>query len=95
MNPWERVRLRPYLTERVLHRCPVLTPFASVAAFHHERTDGSGYHRGASGEQLGGGARLRAAADAHHAMCEHRRTGRPTLQPTPPHCCLTRSTPVA
>jgi hypothetical protein len=28
-------------------------------------------------------------------MCEHRRTGRPTLQPTPPHCCLTRSTPVA
>jgi hypothetical protein len=23
---WERVRLHPYLTERVLHRCPALVP---------------------------------------------------------------------
>ena len=49
---WERVRLHPYLTERVLHRCALLAPFAEVAARHHERADGSGYHRGASGDQL-------------------------------------------
>jgi DNA-binding CsgD family transcriptional regulator len=43
-----------------------------VAALHHERIDGSGYHRGAFGEQLGSRARLLAAADAYHAMCEDR-----------------------
>ncbi len=69
---WERVRLHPYLTDRVLHRCGLLHRFAEVAALHHERIDGSGYHRGASGDQLGPPARLLAAADAYHAMCEDR-----------------------
>jgi HD-GYP domain-containing protein (c-di-GMP phosphodiesterase class II) len=69
---WERVRLHPYLSERVLHRCKVLAPFADIAARHHERADGSGYHRGASGDQLALGARLLAAADAYHAMTEDR-----------------------
>jgi HD-GYP domain-containing protein (c-di-GMP phosphodiesterase class II) len=69
---WERVRLHPYLTERVLQRCGLLAPFADLAAGHHERVDGSGYHRGAAGDQLVLGARLLAAADAFHAMCEQR-----------------------
>jgi HD-GYP domain-containing protein (c-di-GMP phosphodiesterase class II) len=69
---WERVRLHPYLTDRVLRRCALLVPFAGVAACHHERVDGSGYHRGATGEQLDAGARLLAAADAYHAMTEDR-----------------------
>jgi HD-GYP domain-containing protein (c-di-GMP phosphodiesterase class II) len=69
---WERVRLHPYLSERVLRRCAVLAPFADVASCHHERVDGSGYHRGAHGEQLDVGARLLAAADAYHAMTEDR-----------------------
>jgi DNA-binding NarL/FixJ family response regulator len=60
------------LSERVLHRCKVLSPFADIAARHHERADGSGYHRGASGDQLVLGARLLAAADAYHAMTEDR-----------------------
>ena len=71
VDHWERVRLHPYLTERVLHRCGLLGPFAA-AAFHHERLDGSGYHRGASGDQLDRAARLLAVADAYHAMCEDR-----------------------
>ena len=71
-DQWERVRLHPYLTERVLRRCPLLAPFADVAARHHERADGSGYHRGTSGDQLDQGARLLAAADAYHAMTEDR-----------------------
>jgi HD-GYP domain-containing protein (c-di-GMP phosphodiesterase class II) len=69
---WERVRLHPYLSERVLHRCSVLAPFAELGARHHERVDGSGYHRGASGDQLALAARLLAAADSYHAMIEDR-----------------------
>ncbi|HET6951005.1 MAG TPA: HD domain-containing phosphohydrolase [Acidimicrobiales bacterium] len=77
---WERVRLHPYLGERVLRRCTILAPLADVAAHHHERADGSGYHRGASGDQIGFGARLLAAADAYHAMTEDR-PHRPALHP--------------
>ena len=71
-DQWERVRLHTYLGERVLHRCPLLAPLADLAARHHERADGSGYHRGAAGDQLQLGARLLAAADAYHAMTETR-----------------------
>jgi HD-GYP domain-containing protein (c-di-GMP phosphodiesterase class II) len=80
MNQWERVRLHPYLTERVLHRSAALAPYAEVAARHHERADGSGYHRGASGDQLTLSARLLAAADTYHAMGEDR-PHRPALSP--------------
>jgi DNA-binding CsgD family transcriptional regulator len=69
---WERVRLHPYLSERVLQRCSLLKPFADAASRHHERVDGSGYHRGAHGDRLDVGARLLAAADAYHAMTEDR-----------------------
>ena len=72
VDQWERVRLHPYLSERVLHRCTSFAQFADLAGRHHERIDGSGYHRGATAEQLGLTARLLAAADAYHAMTEHR-----------------------
>jgi Domain of unknown function (DUF3387)/HD domain len=42
---WEHVRLHPYHTERILRRTPVLAPIATIASMHHERCDGSGYHR--------------------------------------------------
>ena len=77
---WERVRLHPYLSERVLQRCTSLAPFAALAAHHHERADGTGYHRGAGGEQLSIPARLLAASDAFHAMTEDR-PHRPALAP--------------
>jgi HD-GYP domain-containing protein (c-di-GMP phosphodiesterase class II) len=81
VDQWERVRMHPYLTERVLRRCSLLAPLAEVASCHHERADGSGYHRGAAGGQLPLGARLLAAADAYHAMCEER-PHRPALAPS-------------
>lgn len=71
-DQWERVRLHPYLTERVLRRCSVGRGFADLAAAHHERVDGSGYHRRVGGDHLPFGARLLAAADAYHAMREDR-----------------------
>jgi HD-GYP domain-containing protein (c-di-GMP phosphodiesterase class II) len=76
----ERVRLHPYYTERVLERSRALAPLAAVAGAHHERLDGSGYHRGATAAQLGPGARVLAAADAHDAMT-HARPHRPALAP--------------
>jgi HD-GYP domain-containing protein (c-di-GMP phosphodiesterase class II) len=76
----ERVRLHPYYTERVLERSGVLAPLAALAGSHHERLDGSGYHRGAAAAQLSVGARLLAAADAYDAMT-HERPYRDALRP--------------
>jgi HD-GYP domain-containing protein (c-di-GMP phosphodiesterase class II) len=44
---WEQVRLHPYHSERILSRSEALRPMATIAGMHHERLDGSGYHRGA------------------------------------------------
>jgi HD-GYP domain-containing protein (c-di-GMP phosphodiesterase class II) len=77
----ERVRLHGYLSERVLGRCPDLRPLAALAGAHHERLDGSGYHRGCTAGQLPAGARLLAAADVWTALGEprpHRRALLPT-----------------
>jgi HD-GYP domain-containing protein (c-di-GMP phosphodiesterase class II) len=45
----ERVRLHPYLTERMLSFSASLAPLGTVAVQHHERMDGSGYPRGLAG----------------------------------------------
>jgi HD-GYP domain-containing protein (c-di-GMP phosphodiesterase class II) len=71
-DDWERVRLHAYYSERVLARSPLLAALAPVASFHHERLDGSGYHRGTAVAELTPPARLLAAADAYHAMTEPR-----------------------
>lgn len=71
-DEWERVRLHAYHTERVLSRSPFLALLAPVAVAHHERLDGTGYHRAASAASLSRSARLLAAADAYHAMIETR-----------------------
>jgi HD-GYP domain-containing protein (c-di-GMP phosphodiesterase class II) len=71
-DDWERVRLHAYYSERVLSRSPFLAALAPVASFHHERLDGSGYHRGTAVAAITPPARLLAAADAYHAMTEPR-----------------------
>jgi len=68
----ERVRLHLHWTERVLASTPLLAPLAALAAAHHERLDGSGYHRAARAADLPRGARLLAAADVLAAMTEDR-----------------------
>jgi HD-GYP domain-containing protein (c-di-GMP phosphodiesterase class II) len=68
----ERVRLHPYLTERMLASSPALAPLAAIAVQHHERLDGSGYPRGLSGGAVTPGGRVLAAADSYHALTEPR-----------------------
>jgi HD-GYP domain-containing protein (c-di-GMP phosphodiesterase class II)/DNA-binding CsgD family transcriptional regulator len=68
----ERVRMHPYLTERMLASSEALAPLGAIAVQHHERLDGSGYPRGLSGDALTPAGRMLAAADAYHAMTEPR-----------------------
>lgn len=69
---WERVRLHPYYTERVLARSAALAPLGALASLHHERLDGSGYHRGVGAGALSPSARILAAADVYQALIEPR-----------------------
>jgi HD-GYP domain-containing protein (c-di-GMP phosphodiesterase class II) len=68
----ERVRLHPYLTERMLASTPVLAGLADVAVQHHERLDGSGYPRGIKGDAISTGGRVLAAADMYRSKIEPR-----------------------
>ena len=69
---WERVRLHPLFTERAFAQSPALAPIGILAGSHHERLDGSGYHRGTRGPALDRAARILAAADCYGAMREPR-----------------------
>jgi len=69
---WESVRLHAYHTERILSRSSFLRRLAPTAALHHERLDGSGYHRGCSAPEISVPARILAAADCYHTMTESR-----------------------
>jgi HD-GYP domain-containing protein (c-di-GMP phosphodiesterase class II) len=71
-SDWERVRLHPHLTERMLRQSPSLAPLGQVAAQLRERLDGSGYPRGLSGSSISRPARLIAAADVYQAILEPR-----------------------
>jgi DNA-binding CsgD family transcriptional regulator len=68
----ERVRMQPYLTERMLHQSSALAPLGAIAVQLRERLDGSGYPRGLSGGAVSQPARILGAADAYQAMCEPR-----------------------
>ncbi|HUQ05311.1 MAG TPA: HD domain-containing phosphohydrolase [Kofleriaceae bacterium] len=69
---WEQVRLHAYHTERILTRALPTASIAALAGAHHERLDGSGYHRGGRADGLARAARILAAADAYVAMTERR-----------------------
>ncbi|WP_024794068.1 HD domain-containing phosphohydrolase [Tomitella biformata] len=69
---WERVRLHPYLTERILTHVPGLEAEAALAGKHHERADGTGYPRGLPGSGLSLSDRILAAAVSYHSAVEPR-----------------------
>lgn len=69
---WEQVRMHGYHSERVLATSESLEPMAITAGMHHERLDGSGYHRCSKATDIGVEARLLAAADAFAALSQPR-----------------------
>jgi HD-GYP domain-containing protein (c-di-GMP phosphodiesterase class II) len=74
LNPEElaEIRRHPIYTQQILQRVAGFSDLAEVAASHHERLDGQGYHRGWSGRQLGPMTRILCVADMYEALAAHR-----------------------
>ncbi|MFL6204186.1 MAG: HD domain-containing phosphohydrolase [Acidimicrobiales bacterium] len=69
---WERARLHPQYTERMLHRSPALALAGRLAGQIRERLDGSGYPAGLEGAAISRLSRVLATADAFQSMREPR-----------------------
>lgn len=69
---WELVRLHPFFTQCVLERIRGFGTLAGVAASHHERLDGRGYHRALKGAEIPPGGRVLAVADMFEALTADR-----------------------
>jgi HD-GYP domain-containing protein (c-di-GMP phosphodiesterase class II) len=68
----DEVRRHPDHTLRILERVAPFRDLAEVAAMHHERVDGRGYHRGVGGAALPLEARILAVADQFEALSAER-----------------------
>jgi HD-GYP domain-containing protein (c-di-GMP phosphodiesterase class II) len=77
----ERSRLHPYFAGRMVPRAPGLAAIGSIIAEHHERLDGSGFHRGVRAGDLSANSRLLAVAEAYQNLVEDR-PFRVTLNPS-------------
>lgn len=62
----------PALTAATLERIAPFRGIAAVASAHHERLDGSGYHRGLTAAALGTPERILAVADIYEALTSDR-----------------------
>jgi HD-GYP domain-containing protein (c-di-GMP phosphodiesterase class II)/DNA-binding CsgD family transcriptional regulator len=69
---WEQVRMHAYHAERVLATSQSLESMAVTAGMHHERLDGTGYHRASKAAQISVEARHVAVADAFAALVQPR-----------------------
>jgi DNA-binding CsgD family transcriptional regulator len=80
----ERVRLHPYLSERMLSSAHALAPLAAIAVEHHERMDGSGYPRGLNHASIS----VRGGCwEQPIAMRRQRATASPSAAGTGGGCC--------
>ena len=66
------IRKHPGLTYDILWRVTPFRHLAEVAASHHERPDGKGYHRGLKTDALSLRARILAVADTFDALSQDR-----------------------
>jgi HD-GYP domain-containing protein (c-di-GMP phosphodiesterase class II) len=69
---FDRVELHPMLTEQMLRRSPALAALNPVACAHHEKSDGSGYHRRVRADAVDPGASLLAAVEIYVGMTTDR-----------------------
>jgi HD-GYP domain-containing protein (c-di-GMP phosphodiesterase class II) len=66
------MKRHPHHTLEILRRVKGFSVFAELAASHHERIDGNGYHRGIGGEHLSTSVRILAVADIYEALASKR-----------------------
>jgi putative nucleotidyltransferase with HDIG domain len=66
------MKKHPRYTYEIMIRVSGFRELADLAASHHERLDGKGYHRGLSAEQLPVPARILAVADMYEALVAKR-----------------------
>ena len=69
---FHQMRQHAAYTHEILGRVRGLGQLAEVAAGHHEKLDGTGYHRGISGEAIHPHSRILAVADMYEAMSAER-----------------------
>ena len=67
-----KVKQHPRLTYEVLTRVAPFRGIAEVAASHHERLDGTGYHRGLTAEDLSLPSRILTVAYVFDALSQER-----------------------
>ncbi|MDP9330401.1 MAG: LuxR C-terminal-related transcriptional regulator [Actinomycetota bacterium] len=77
---FDRVQLHSMFTEQMLGRSPALAALNPIAAAHHEKADGSGYHKGLKTPATERAARILAAADIYVGLTTER-ADRPALSP--------------
>ncbi len=68
----EEMQRHPALTQQILSPLWTLDDVTEMAASHHERLDGSGYHRNLRGPEMPHGAHILAVADVYEALTAHR-----------------------
>jgi len=69
---FDRVELHPMLTEQMLRRSAGLAALSAVASAHHEKSDGSGYHKRVRGDAVDPAAALLAATEVYVGMTTER-----------------------
>jgi putative nucleotidyltransferase with HDIG domain len=69
---YQEIMRHPKLTYDILSRVGPFRPIAETAANHHEKLDGSGYHRGIGAEDLDLPSRILAVADIYDALSADR-----------------------
>jgi putative nucleotidyltransferase with HDIG domain len=69
---WQVLREHPAHTWRILRSVKGFEELSEVAASHHEKLNGRGYHRGLSAEQLSTEARILVVADIFDALAAQR-----------------------
>lgn len=69
---YAKIKQHPKLTYEILSRVGPFRPIAEMAANHHEKLDGSGYHRGLIAEDLDLPSRILAVADIYDALTADR-----------------------
>jgi HD-GYP domain-containing protein (c-di-GMP phosphodiesterase class II) len=71
-SEFDRVELHPMLTEQMLRRSPALAALNPAASAHHEKCDGSGYHKRVRAADDNLGACVLAAAEVYVGLTAER-----------------------